>query len=155
VVYNIVKSIYNGTKSYGKLYREEDNSMKWFIITCLSFMIISGLSISVYAEEHEQHLINSNYYSDNGIILALDKLGRGIFNTLFGVFEIPKQSVKRAIEGQNSYDYVSGGLIGIGYFIIRELAGVYEIVTFPVPIPGNYQPVMDPLMGYEPEVSLK
>jgi putative exosortase-associated protein (TIGR04073 family) len=58
--------------------------------------------------------------------------------------------MKRAIDTDSSYGYVSGLFIGIGFFVLRELAGVYEIITFPFPIPSNYDPIMDPILGYEP-----
>lgn len=129
--------------------------MKWFTITCLCIMFLAGLSVSAYALEGETHLINSNDYADNAVTLSFDKFGRGVVNTLFGFVEIPKQSIKRAIDTNHSYGYASGMFIGIGYFIIRELAGVYEIISFPIPAPANYTPVMDPLMGYKPKIELK
>jgi putative exosortase-associated protein (TIGR04073 family) len=118
-------------------------------------MICLGSAQSVPAEDKEGQWVNSNNYSPNAVILAVDKLGRGVENVALGVFEIPKQSVKRALDTGNSYGYVSGIFIGIGYFVIRELVGVYEIVTFPFPVPANYEPVMDPLLGYDPKGMLK
>jgi len=129
--------------------------MKWFTIPCICFIAFLSFSGPVYAEDNQGKWINSNDYSTNPAILSMDKLGRGVLNTALGVFEIPKQSVKRAIDTDTSYGYVSGLFVGIGYFVLRELAGVYEIVTFPIPLPAHYEPVIDPLMGYKPKIELK
>jgi len=117
-------------------------------------MISFGLSASLFADDNQNAvtLINSNDYPPNNLVLAVDKLGRGVLNTAFGVVEIPKQSIKRSIDTDSSYGYVSGFFIGIGYFVLRELSGVYEIVTFPFPVPAGYAPVIDPILGYKPKI---
>ena len=94
--------------------------------------------------------VNSNAYEDNAFVLAFDKLGRGVLNTVFGVVEIPKQIIKRALDTGCASGYISGLFVGTGYFVLREMAGIYEIVTFPIPLPGHYAPVIDPLLGYRP-----
>lgn len=128
----------------------EDKALKWFIILCLFGVIIFGPSGSAFADETDGRWFNSNTYAPNYVIKAFDKLGRGVVNTVFGFIEIPKQTLKRAIDTKSSYGYASGLLVGIGYFVIREIAGVYEIVTFPIPLPSNFDPVMDPiLLGYK------
>lgn len=122
------------------------------ILTCIMFSwVLAGAAL---ADENQGTWINSNDYRDNALILSVDKLGRGLVNTIFGVVEIPKQSVKRAIDTKTSYGYASGFVLGIGYFILRELAGVYEIVTFPVPVPSGYAPIIDPILGYKPKTLL-
>lgn len=95
--------------------------------------------------------INSNIHEDNAFVLAFDKLGRGVLNTAFGVVEIPKQILKRANDTGCASGYISGIFVGTGCFLLREMAGIYEIVTFPIPIPGHYAPVIDPLLGYRPD----
>jgi putative exosortase-associated protein (TIGR04073 family) len=129
--------------------------MKWLVIVLVPIMLVVGLAGSAFAEDQEGKWINSNHYGPNGVLLSMDKLGRGLVNTAFGVIEIPKQCVKRPIDTGHSSGYVSGFFIGIGYFILRELAGVYEIVTFPIPIPAGYEPVIDPLLGYKPHIPLQ
>jgi putative exosortase-associated protein (TIGR04073 family) len=75
---------------------------------------------------------------------ALRKLGRGISNVLFGVVEVPNQYTK-AVSDQGGAAGISYGLPkGIARWVSREFVGVYEIVTFPVPLPKGYKPVMKP-----------
>jgi putative exosortase-associated protein (TIGR04073 family) len=83
---------------------------------------------------------------------ALRKLGRGISNLLLGIVEVPNQVTKADSEhggGGLSYGFGKGVLRWFG----RELTGVYEIVTFPVPLPKGYKPIMKPEFpndDYEP-----
>lgn len=82
------------------------------------------------------------------------KFGRGLCNTIFGVFEIPIQIYKT--------DETSGGLAawtlgltnGCIKFLEREGVGIIDIITFPMPLPGastqkygkgwGYGPLMEP-----------
>lgn len=83
---------------------------------------------------------------------ALRKLGRGIANVLFGIVELPNQITKATSE------HGGGGLpYGVGKGFVRwfgrEVTGAYDIVTFPIPFPKGYKPVMKPEFpneDYEP-----
>ncbi len=74
---------------------------------------------------------------------AVRKLGRGCANLLFGVIEVPNQ-VTKATSDHGGAGIAYGIPKGILRWFGRELVGVYEIVTFPVPVPKGYQPVMKP-----------
>ena len=74
----------------------------------------------------------------------LRKLGRGFANLLFGIVEVPNQFTKA-----NSEHGGAGGVtygIGKGFvrWFQREGVGIYEIITFPVPAPKGYRPIMKP-----------
>lgn len=59
------------------------------------------------------------------------KLGRGVSNLAFGVWEIPKNvySVKK---GGGSAAAITWGVFrGFQRFVVREVVGAYEIITFP------------------------
>ncbi len=82
------------------------------------------------------------------------KLGRGICNVAFGVFEIPIQVYKTNETTGGLAAWTYGLMKGVGRFIERELVGVLDIVTFPIPLPGastqkygsgwGYGPIMEP-----------
>ena len=76
--------------------------------------------------------------------LATSKLFRGIVNLTTGWLEIPKQTVNTSQDKGLGQGLTWGFAKGIGWAVGRTLAGAYEIVTFPFPIPENYQPVMQP-----------
>ncbi len=130
--------------------------MKLLIFILFASAALTAVPASAYDEnrltcDQQGEWINTNDKSPGAYQLAFDKLGRGLENTLFGVLEIPKQTVKRAVETNCSSCYFSGFFKGIGYFIVRELAGIYEILTFPIPIPMEYSPIIDPILAYRPE----
>ena len=84
---------------------------------------------------------------------ALRKLGRGFSNLLFGVVEVPNQFTKVNADQGGGAAVTYGVGKGFVRWIGRELVGVYEIVTFPIPCPKGYQPVMKPewpTEDYEP-----
>ena len=72
------------------------------------------------------------------------KLGRGLANILTGWVELPKNIYDTSVE-ENVLSGLTMGLAkGVGMTIVRTGAGVYEAVTFPFPIPEDYQPVLEP-----------
>ena len=72
------------------------------------------------------------------------KLGRGVANTLTGWVELPKNIYKTSVE-DNAFAGVTLGLArGAGMTIVRTGAGIYEIATFPFPLPENYKPILEP-----------
>lgn len=75
---------------------------------------------------------------------ALRKLGRGASNLLFGVIEVPNQITKVNSEQGGTAAATYGVGKGLVRWIGRELTGVYEIITFPIPVPKGYKPIMKP-----------
>lgn len=96
----------------------------------------------------------------SNLVLAIDcriayagdpiaKLGRGLANTTTGLLEVPKE-IKRQIEKSGDVAaFFVGPLKGLAKGIGRTLVGVYDIVTFLVPIPRNYEPVIEPEYVFE------
>jgi len=72
------------------------------------------------------------------------KLGRGIANVLFGIVEVPNQITQTTSERGGAAGWSFGIGKGLMRWIGRELVGVYEIVTFPLPLPRGYKPIMKP-----------
>lgn len=75
----------------------------------------------------------------------LRKLGRGLANIVTGWTELPitiSQNYKK--RGHNIAGAFYGLPVGIVRGVSRTAIGVYEIVTFPLPIPEHYKPIMEP-----------
>lgn len=76
---------------------------------------------------------------------ALIKFSRGVTNVVTSPGEFVNQ-IPPAME--QSPDYLTGFFVslgrGIGYTLLRAGAGLYDIVTFPFPVPAHYKPVMKP-----------
>lgn len=72
------------------------------------------------------------------------KLARGLVNIATGWVELPKNIYDTTVE-DNLFAGLTVGLVkGVGMTIVRTGAGVYELVTFPFPIPEDFAPVLEP-----------
>ena len=72
------------------------------------------------------------------------KLGRGVANTLTGWVELPKNIYNTSVE-DNAFTGMTLGLAkGAGMTLVRTGAGIYEIATFPFPLPESYRPILEP-----------
>lgn len=74
------------------------------------------------------------------------KLVRGVVNLGTGWLEILKQPY---VIGQRHgwlAGMLRGPIEGLGMVVARTVGGAYEILTFPVPIPPGYRPMVEP--GY-------
>ncbi len=82
----------------------------------------------------------------------VEKLSRGLCNIATFYFEIFEQSKKvKAEEGS-----LAGMTYGLGRGLlmacVRALIGVYEVVTFPVPLPEEgYAPILTDPVSFFPE----
>jgi putative exosortase-associated protein (TIGR04073 family) len=84
---------------------------------------------------------------------ALRKLCRGFANVLFGIVEVPNQVTKTTAEHGGGAGTTYGVGKGLVRWMGREFTGLYDIVTFPVPYPKGYKPIMRPEFpaeDYEP-----
>ena len=73
----------------------------------------------------------------------VDKLGRGLAGMITGVLELPGntwQETKR----RGGIGVPIGIGKGIAMVVARELVGVYEFVSSPIPVPAGYRPILEP-----------
>ncbi len=76
---------------------------------------------------------------------AMRKLGRGAVNIVSSPLEIPKTMIDTFNKDKGLPESFFFGLpVGIVKMVARLGAGVYETVTFPVPLPGDYEPLVQP-----------
>ncbi len=71
------------------------------------------------------------------------KLGRGVANVVTSPLEVPK-----GMGDVNETDGIFAGATwgvfkGAVDCVKRAVVGVYEIATFPVPVPKDYEPILD------------
>ncbi|MEA3305453.1 MAG: exosortase system-associated protein, TIGR04073 family [Candidatus Omnitrophota bacterium] len=98
---------------------------KGLIIACVMVLILA-VATSGYAQDPAK------------------KLGRGLANILTGWIELPKNVYDTSVEDSPLAGLTIGLAKGVGMTIVRTGAGIYEIVTFPFPIPEDYAPVLEP-----------
>lgn len=100
--------------------------------------LVSGRVTAVFAEEWI------------GPAAAGQKAIRGLTNSGLGVVaELPKTIYYDTLEDGPLYGLTVGVLEGLSWGIARSLVGVYEVVTFPFPIPAGYRPIYQPQYPFE------
>jgi putative exosortase-associated protein (TIGR04073 family) len=80
---------------------------------------------------------------------ATDKFGRGIAGMTTGVLELPGNMIEESHERGPGVGIPLGLAKGLGMVVARELCGVYEFVTAPLPVPSGYQPVLHPTYPWD------
>lgn len=79
----------------------------------------------------------------------LRKLQRGFLNVALSPFEISNELSKEVRNNTIPPSWFAGLGRGSIYTVGRALVGVYEMVTFPIPCPANYKPVLFPEFPWE------
>ncbi|HEY3309386.1 MAG TPA: exosortase system-associated protein, TIGR04073 family [Desulfuromonadaceae bacterium] len=79
------------------------------------------------------------------------KLVRGVANVATGLGEFPKQIYLTSRAEGALMGSTVGPLKGIGMAIVRTFVGVHDVVFFFLPIPGFYNPIIDPVYVWEKE----
>ena len=68
----------------------------------------------------------------------IHKMGRGMVNVLTGWLELPKH-LNLGSQASNPVTGVAAGLMkGTGLALLRIGVGLYEAVTFPIPLPQGF-----------------
>jgi len=79
------------------------------------------------------------------------KIVRGVSNATLGWWELPKQVYKTFHEDGVAMGLSAGTLKGVGMTLVRTLSGVGEVLTFPFPYPGFYDPYFEPEFVWQKE----
>ena len=77
------------------------------------------------------------------------KLQRGFLNVALSPLEISNELAKEKKNDTFPPSWLTGAGRGMAFMMGRALVGVYELVTFPVPYPANYKPVLSPEFAWE------
>ncbi len=73
-----------------------------------------------------------------------DKFVRGLVNIVTAPLELPRR-LRQRTQGDNTVrGWTLGTTQGLGYVVVRFVAGTYEVLTFPAPAPRHYTPVLEP-----------
>ena len=113
--------------------------LKWAVMTVLVSMVsVNGFVAQAFAEKMVPPA-------------AAQKAIRGLANTGLGVVvELPKTVYYDTLEDGPLYGLTVGVLEGLSWGIARTLVGIFEVVTFPFPVPEGYRPIYTPSYPYEP-----
>ncbi len=80
----------------------------------------------------------------------LEKLGRGVCNVATSPYELIYQT-SRVNNSDGPFAASTFGILkGFSMVLVRAAVGLYEVVTFPFPVPKNYEPILkDPEYFFE------
>lgn len=76
---------------------------------------------------------------------AFDKGGRGLSNFAFGWLEIPIGIQARYSESNTAGSFIAGAGVGVVKALVRTAVGAYEAVTFFLPYPEDFRPILPTL----------
>ena len=76
---------------------------------------------------------------------AFDKGGRGLSNFAFGWLEIPLNAQARYSTSDTAGSFIAGTGVGVVKGVVRTLVGAYEAVTFFLPYPEDFRPILPTL----------
>lgn len=96
----------------------------------------SDHEVSASPDQVEQFMTQHNLYP------AFDKLGRGVANLFGGWLEIPLNIHKRYSAHDTGASFFTGAAHGIFRGAVRTGVGLYETVTFLIPYPEQFAPIL-------------
>lgn len=79
---------------------------------------------------------------------AFTKLGRGLANIVLSPGELYTQPILMEKNNDESVAILGGIFKGLSVFVTRELVGVFEVLTFPFPVPKDYKPLIEPVTTF-------
>ena len=86
---------------------------------------------------------------------AFTKLGRGVSNFFLGWLEIPLNVHKRYTTSDTVGSGLAGTAVGIFKGAVRTGVGLYETVTFFLPLPENFEPILPTLEYFQQHTKRK
>src|SRR5574337_1706798 len=113
--------------------------MKWLMMVGFASVALASGHMAVASAEEWA-----------GPAAASQKAIRGLANAGLGVVvEVPKTVYYDTREDGLLYGLTVGLLEGLSWGLARSLVGIYEVVTFPFPIPEGYRPIYQPQYPFE------
>jgi putative exosortase-associated protein (TIGR04073 family) len=109
--------------------KEKEPHMKksMLVLGIAAFILMNLITVAVAAEDN-----------------AFTKFGRGMANVVISPAELYAQPVLLSKDHEIPIAFFGGLFKGISMFLVREVVGVYEMVTFPIPLPKGYRPLFEP-----------
>lgn len=80
---------------------------------------------------------------------AFEKLGRGVANLLGGWLEVPLNIHKRFAKSDTAGSFFTGAVHGLFKGVVRTGVGAYETVTFFLPYPEHFAPILPTLEYFQ------
>jgi putative exosortase-associated protein (TIGR04073 family) len=115
----------------------------WIILIVWGFFFVN----SVLAYEPSYCHSSAEAYTQ----AMATKLARGVTNVATGWMELPRSVYVKGRDKGALQGMTIGLLQGVGMTVVRTVAGAFEAISFLVPSPGFYDPLLErPLVWSEP-----
>ena len=101
------------------------------------------------ADQVDQMLGRYNLYP------AFEKLGRGTANALGGWLEVPYNINQRFSKSDTAGSFFTGAAQGLVKGAVRTAVGAYEVVTFFLPYPEDFAPILPTLPYFQKHTKRK
>lgn len=122
----------------------------WVGMVMMGVLLV--LTGPAWADEPQPQVQATDEPNEPGLAAQIGgKFVRGVANFGFGWVEFPKQIHRVGRERGWLAGAFRGSVEGLGMFLARTIAGMYEIFSFPVPLPPHYQPLVRPEFVWQPE----
>lgn len=109
------------------------------------FLLLGLLAMFAAVPQVSHAQMDEDVYRENSDIQKMfHKLGRGASNVLLGWIEIPKNVAREWRNTEPFTGTIVGSIKGVGWAVARTVAGLYEVISFPFPVPRDYEPIMYP-----------
>ncbi|MBI9020718.1 MAG: exosortase system-associated protein, TIGR04073 family [Verrucomicrobia bacterium] len=111
--------------------------------------ILTVLFVVLFVSTGSLRAENAPSYAEDVVQDMSSKLNRGVWNVLTGWGEIPRQMIKSGHDkgwwAVIPVGIPAGVIMGVG----RTGVGVFEAVTFFIPIHESYDPVLEPAFVWQ------
>ena len=128
----------------------------WGIRVATWAYLLSACSAPAWAAYHPSSGAESDRIEQTmtrfGIQPAMDKLGRGASNLLFGFLEVPYTIHQHTVQSDTAGSWLAGAARGTVRGVIRTAVGAYETVTFLLPYPEDFAPILPTLPYFDKRV---
>lgn len=108
--------------------------------TLWSLAVLAAASLALPSAASAEDIYRER--SDFGKMLH--KLGRGVVNVVTCWVEIPRHIASEWERTDPATGLFVGTIKGVGWTFARGITGVYEAVTFPIPVPADYEAMIQP-----------
>lgn len=116
--------------------------------TCLALALCLALAPAALAHDRDD---DARYDDDSALTEPSPgaKAGRGVLQMITGFLEFPGNIYAETRDDGWAKGLTIGLAKGIGMIPVRELVGVYELVSAPFEVPDDYAPVLDPPLPWQ------
>lgn len=85
----------------------------------------------------------------------ITKLSRGLINIVTSPLEFAIQYMELEDDHNTAVALVGGIFNGVFFTAARILGGAYEVISFPIPVPDGYEPLMEPATPIDALVAIE